>query len=88
MMVRGSVGNFETVLPVGRGSRGDFPEVGYLDWLLEGRAGFELWRAEGTGRCRVGSGTAAKAGGVRSRFTEGSDCPGLEAVGRNPGRAC
>lgn len=25
--------------------------------LLEGRAGFELWRAEGTGHCSVGSGT-------------------------------
>lgn len=71
-----SVVNFGTVLPVGWGSHGDFLEVGGPDWLFEGRAEFGQWR-EGGGHCRVGTGTAAKAEGTITSFTEGCRLPWL-----------
>lgn len=82
MIIRMSVVNFETVLTVGWGCHEDFLQVGNLDWLFEGEAGFEQWK-EGVAMLEQEQQQKQKAQEVDSQKI--SACPGLEAVGKSHG---
>lgn len=66
----------------GLGSSWDIPTGGKLDWLFEGKAGFEQWR-EGIAVWEQEPQQKQKVQEVDSQT--GADCPGLEAVGRSHG---
>ena len=77
--------NFEKVLRVGWGGHGDFLQVGHLDWLVEGRVGFERWRE---GMAVLEQEPHRKPHGARSQFTGECRLPWHGSPGGTTGREC